>query len=93
MIYVFLATLWAVGPQNVEAVIDGDPVVAVLSQDAIPSIDRPVFVQASAAVMADDEFVIGVTDGSQAKAYSTWLLDGHEIVNDHIGQTPIAVTW
>jgi hypothetical protein len=43
--------------------------------------------------MQDDELVIGVNDGTEAKAYSTWLLDNHEIVNDVIGNTPIAVTW
>ena len=80
--------------QNIEAVIDGDVVVQVLPKDSIPAIDLPRFVQASAATfMRDDEIVIGVTDGTQAKAYSTWLLDGHEIVNDTIGSTPISVTW
>jgi hypothetical protein len=38
--------------------------------------------------------VLGVFDGQVAKAYSIWLLDRHEVVNDslpHLG--PIAVTW
>ena len=74
--------------------IDGDPVVEVLPKDAIPAIDQPVFVDADQAdFMRDDELIIGVASGGEAKAYSTWLLDGHEIVNDHIGSTPIAVTW
>ena len=81
-------------PQNIEAVIDGDAVVQVLPKDAIPAIDGPRFVHATdATFMRDDEIVIGVTDGTDAKAYSTWLLDGHEIVNDTIGSTPISVTW
>lgn len=81
--------------QNVEKVIDRDPVIRVLPRDAIPAIDTPAFLDADAAArfMRDDEIVIGVTDGKQAKAYSTWLLDAHEIVNDVIGSTPIAVTW
>jgi RNA polymerase sigma-70 factor (ECF subfamily) len=33
------------------------------------------------------------TAGKEANAYSTWLLDNHEIVNEVIGSTPIAVTW
>jgi hypothetical protein len=74
--------------------IDGDPVVEVLPKDAIPAIDEPVFVDADQEdFMRDDELIIGVASGGEAKAYSTWLLDGHEIVNDHIGSTPIAVTW
>ena len=81
-------------PQNIEAVIDGDAVIQVLPKDAIPAIDVPRFVHAAdATFMRDDEIVIGVTDGTDAKAYSTWLLDGHEIVNDTIGSTPISVTW
>jgi hypothetical protein len=70
-------------------------VIRVLSKDAIRAIDSPLFESAerAAAFMRDEELVIGVTDGKQAKAYSTWLLDNHEIVNDVIGSTPIAVTW
>jgi len=80
--------------QDVEKVIR-DPVIAVLPQEAIPAIDSPVFESADRArsFMRDEEIVIGVTDGTAAKAYSTWLLDSHEIVNDVIGSTPIAVTW
>ena len=39
------------------------------------------------------EPVIGVFDGEQARAYPTWVLDGHEIVNDRLSQLPIAATW
>jgi Protein of unknown function (DUF3179) len=81
--------------QDFEKVINRDAVIRVLPKDAIPAIDSPVFEAAQTAVnfMRDEEIVIGVTDGKQAKAYSTWLLDNHEIVNDVIGSTPIAVTW
>jgi hypothetical protein len=74
--------------------IDGDPVLRGLPKDGIPAIDRPVFVSAAEATfMRDDEPVIGVADGAVAKAYSTWLLNDHEIVNDTIGSRSIAVTW
>lgn len=81
--------------QDVEKMIDRDPVIRVVPSDAIPAIDSPVFEGADAAArfMHEDEIVIGVTDGREAKAYSTWLLDSHEIVNDVLGSTPIAVTW
>lgn len=81
--------------QDIEKVINRDPVIRVLPKDAIPAIDSPAFEAAKTAAgfMRDEEIVIGVTDGEQAKAYSTWLLDNHEIVNDVIGSTPIAVTW
>lgn len=82
-------------PWTEVAVIDGDPVMRGLPKDAIPAIDAPVFVDAptAAGFMNDDEFVIGVTNGTEAKAYSTWLLNGHEIVNDTLGDGPITVTW
>jgi len=79
----------------VEVLIDGDPLVKLLPRDAIPSVDAPVMVPASAAAafMRDEETVLGVYDGKQARAYSTWHLDHHEIVNDRLGETPIAATW
>lgn len=77
-----------------QLVVDGDPVVRGLPRDGIPAIDAPEFVPASAATFMDDrEYVIGVTSGAATKAYSTWLLNGHEIVNDRIAGTAIAVTW
>ena len=68
----------------------------VLPKDAIPSIDAPTFVAADEAdVWLDpEESVLGVVgaDGT-AKAYSAWQLDGHEIVNDELDGSAIAVTW
>jgi hypothetical protein len=74
--------------------IQGDRVFTVLPKDAIPAIDNPKFVTgADAGFMNSREPVIGVVFGGQAKAYSVWHLDRHEIVNDRIGDQPIAVTW
>jgi uncharacterized protein DUF3179 len=74
--------------------INGDRVHTVLQPDAIRSIDQPRFVRASeASFMRDDEPVVGVVQNGVAKAYSTWHLDHHEIVNDQIGGKAVAVTW
>lgn len=74
--------------------IDGDTVHMLLRPDAIPAIDEPQFVPASEArFMRDDEPVVGVVAGGVAKAYSTWHLDHHEIVNDTLAGKPVAVTW
>ncbi len=74
--------------------IDGDRVHTVLPPDAIPSIDQPQFVRAAEATfMRDNEPVVGVVAGGVAKAYSTWHLDHHEIVNDTVAGKPVAVTW
>ena len=71
----------------------GEKVHSVLPKGAIPAIYKPVFVSAEEAVISSDTPVIGVSDGKEAKAYSHFLLDSHEIVNDFIGGHPIAVTW
>lgn len=77
-----------------QATIDGIPVLRGLPKDAIPAIDDPRFVPAQQATfVAADEPVVGVVLAGQARAYPTWLLNGHEIVNDEIGGTAFAVTW
>ncbi len=76
------------------AEIDHDRVHQILRPDAIRSIDEPQFVPASQATfMRDDEPVVGFVANGVAKAYSTWHLDHHEIVNDDVGGKPVAVTW
>jgi hypothetical protein len=45
------------------------------------------------AQMSPDETVMGILVGGEARAYSLWHLDAHEIVNDSIAGIPIAATW
>jgi hypothetical protein len=80
---------------EVVATIYGDTMYQVLPADKIPAINDPVFVtgEEAAKQMSDDEPVMGLISDSEAKAYSLWHLDAHEIVNDVIGDTPIAVAW
>lgn len=80
---------------GLSGMVYGSRIVTVLPKDAIPAIDDPKFVSAGEAdrVMSPDELVLGVIDGSVAKAYSLWQLNHHEIVNDRIGKLPVAVTW
>jgi len=74
---------------------DAERIEVVLPRDAIPSIDDPAFDEADTAgrVMADNELVIGIVGANEQRAYSTWQLDRHEIVNDVFEGRPIAVTW
>jgi Protein of unknown function (DUF3179) len=66
----------------------------VLPRDAIPSIDKPAFEAASTTHSLDKrEPVIGIVGEHEQRAYSTWQLDRHEIVNDTFEGRPIAVTW
>jgi hypothetical protein len=62
----------------------------VLPRDAIPSIDDPAF-DSHYFGDADDEVI--VVDGDPARAYPVRILSYHEIVNDTVGERPIAVTW
>jgi len=80
---------------EVVATVEGDPMYFVLPPGTIPAITAPVFVSGDEAnrQMADDEPVLGIVVGNEASAYSLWQLDAHEIVNDRIGDVPIAVTW
>lgn len=67
----------------------------VLSRDAIQSIDNPRFVSVEQANRdyRDSELVMGVEINGDARAYSVPMLSRHEIVNDVVGEQPIAVTW
>lgn len=67
----------------------------VLPKDAIPAIDQPEFEPSRSAdrVMSDEELIIGLVGEREQRAYSTWQLDRHEIVNDVFEGVPVAVTW
>lgn len=74
---------------------DGDPVYEVIPPGRIPAIDEPRFLsgEEAAAQMAPEEPVFGITMGDEARAYSLWQLDRHEIVNDRFGGVGLAATW
>jgi hypothetical protein len=64
------------------------------ARDCIPSIDEPKYVAAAdAAHIADEDLVIAISVNGDHRAYPARILDRHEIVNDTIGGTPIAITW
>jgi hypothetical protein len=72
-----------------------DDLHIVVPRDAIPAIDKPEFesVERADRYMNDRELVIGLVSGSEQRAYSTWQLDRHEIVNDTFDGRAVAVTW
>jgi hypothetical protein len=75
--------------------IDGTAVFVALPPDAIRAIDAPAFLSGEAATrhMTADEPVLGLRLGDERRAYPLGYLSAHEIVNDRVGDTPIAVTW
>jgi hypothetical protein len=64
-------------------------------KDGIPSIDDPSFVSVDAAQdwIAPKEPIIVIEQNGVAKGYPLQILTHHEIVNDEIGGTPVAVTF
>jgi hypothetical protein len=72
-----------------------DNLYVVVPRDAIPAIDKPEFEPVARADrrMHDQELVIGLVSETEQRAYSTWQLDRHEIVNDVFEGRPVAVTW
>ncbi len=63
-------------------------------RDCIPSIDEPKYVSAEDAThVADNDIVLALSWNGEQRAFPARILDHHEIVNDVIGGTPIAITW
>ncbi len=63
-------------------------------KDGIPAISNPTFVAAAdASFLRSEDRIIGVSIGDDARAYPLAILNYHEIVNDSIGDTPLAVTY
>lgn len=76
--------------ENWSEIMSGGP-----PKDGIPAIDDPQFISvADEQVLSDREAVISVElDGEVPRAYPIRYLMWHEIVNDRIGNVPIAVTY
>lgn len=64
-------------------------------KDGIPSIDKPKFVSAEEAnkFLNDNELVLGISLNGDKRAYPFQILVWHEIVNDIVGNKPVAITY
>jgi hypothetical protein len=65
----------------------------LLPRDAIRPIYDPKFVAAADAGWHDLALVVGLEIDGDARAYPVSFLNRREIVNDHVGKTPVLVTW
>jgi hypothetical protein len=63
--------------------------------DGIPSIDNPKFisVQEAEEFLKDSDLIVGLNINGDIRAYPLQILVWHEIVNDMVGNTPLAVTY
>ena len=91
--YIILTFLLTFTLYATAADYDNDPIRTLLPFDAIPAITKPQFVPAAKAKLDADAPVIGVTFNGESHVYSLYLLNGHEIVNDVVGEKKIATTW
>ncbi|MBX3325942.1 MAG: DUF3179 domain-containing protein [Nitrospira sp.] len=72
-----------------DQLIDGGP-----GKDGIPAILTPTFTSATdATFLRDEDRVLGLAVGTEAKAYPVRILNWHEIVNDTIGGKAVVVTY
>jgi len=63
-------------------------------KDGIPALTNPEFLSAeNATYLRPKDRVIGVVVGEDARAYPLRILNYHEIVNDRVGDRPVAVTY
>jgi hypothetical protein len=70
-------------------IISGGPPPA-----GIPPIDEPKFLPTAAVdFLADNEPVLALEIGGDARAYPIQVMIWHEIVNDTVGDTPVSVTY
>ena len=96
VLFALVGCLPGASTPNAVAVEEGysrDAIETLLPFDAIPAIRNPQFVSASEAELGDSAPVIGVSFKGEHHAYSIYLLNGHEIVNDVVGGVKIATTW
>ena len=63
-------------------------------KDGIPSIDNPKFSTIeNSQFISDSDIVIGLKINGDVRAYPLFILVWHEIVNDTVGEIPVAVTY
>jgi hypothetical protein len=65
----------------------------LLPWDGIRPVYNPQFTSADEAGLAEEELIIGIAMGDEAKAYPITVLRFREMVNDELAGIPILVTW
>jgi hypothetical protein len=62
--------------------------------DGIPPVDEPRFLEAGdVRFLDDDEPVLALRIGADARAYPVQIMIWHEIVNDVVGDVPVTVSY
>ena len=61
--------------------------------EVVPSPVDPLMVPADRIVLPDDDLVLGVSIGGRTVAYPIRFLAMYEVVDAHVGKTPVAPSW
>ena len=82
--------------EEAATVTGGEPFHGLLpyrAKDAKLALVRPVFLDAEEAQLADGVSVVGVSVDGADRAYPLYVLKNHQVVNDRLGDLPIAASW
>lgn len=72
----------------------GERAFRAVGRDEFHVLDHPKMVHADEAdLVQDDDYVVGISIGGEAKAYPVSPLDSSELANDTCGGIPIAASW
>lgn len=95
LIVVLAAGISAQRGKPKESEVLGHTMYTMLKPGDIPAVFEPTYISVDKAkqVYYDDEPLMVVTVDGDTRAFSTWHLDHHEVVNDYIGGIALAVTW
>ena len=90
-----MVTLLPATTAAAQCLIPESDIIAVTGRDAIPSLTNPTTVSADAVdpLLESTDWVLGVVQNGQARAYPLRILWWHEIINDVLGGVPIAVSY
>ena len=84
----FPKTDWSKADSNIENAISGGP-----TKDGIPALENPKFIPINEFPHDDTIQTIVLKSDNEIKVYPYNILTWHEIVNDTIDNTPVAVTF
>ena len=77
-------------------VTGGEPFHGLLpyrAKDAKLALIRPSFVTAADAHLPDGVSVVGVSVDGVDRAYPLYVMKNHQVVNDRLGEVPVAASW
>ncbi len=80
--------------RHIRVTVSPSNIRAVVSKDSIPALDQPDLAPvAEIDFLKPQEPVVEIEVGGEARAYPLEIMTWHEIVNDVVGGTPVAVTF